>query len=87
MIKCKKAEAFASAFLIEDLHGDLLALPLGDGPHQDTDLLDDPALPADDLAHIAVGDADFEDGLAVGLALGHRDLVGVVDQALYNIGQ
>ena len=34
-------------------------------------IFDDPSLTADDLAHIAVGDAHFKHGLAVGLALGH----------------
>ena len=86
----KKAEANASAFLlrsIHDLNRNFLALSLGNGPHKDTDLLDDPALPADDLAHIAVGHADLKYGLAVGFALGHRDLVGMIDQALYEVGQ
>ena len=44
---------------------DFFALSLGDGPHQHTDLLDDPALPAYDLAHIAFSDADFKDRFAV----------------------
>ena len=60
-VGCKKTEAHGPCLfaLIHDLHGDLFALTLGDGPHEDTDLLDDPALPTNDLAHIAVGDANL----------------------------
>ena len=66
---------------------DLFALSLGNSPHEYTNLFDDSALPANDLAHVTVGDTHFKYGLAAGEALGHRDLVGMIDKALHNIGQ
>ena len=77
----------SSEISVHYLDRDLLALSLGNGPHKYTDLLDDPALPANDLAHITVSDANLINGLAVGLALGHRDLIGIIDKALHNVGQ
>ena len=72
---------------VEDLDRYTFALSLGNGPHKYTDLLDDPSLPANDLAHISVGDTHFKDRLAVAFALGHRHLVGMIDKALHNVGQ
>ena len=47
----------------------------------------DPALPANDLAHVSVSYAYFIYGLAAVNALGHRDLFGFFNEALYDIGQ
>ena len=72
---------------VEDFDGYFFALSLGYGPHKNTNLLYDSPLPANDLAHIAVSHTDLKHGLAVGFALGHRNLVGIINKALYNIGQ
>lgn len=63
------------------------ALSLGDSPHEYTDLFYDPALPANDLDHVSVSYAYFIYGLAAVNALGHRDLFGFFNEALYDIGQ
>ena len=80
-------ETRGTFYSVVNLDGYLFALSLGDGLHKDADLFDDPALTADDLAHIAVGDTHFKYGLAAGFALGHRNLIGMIHKVLYNIGQ
>ena len=66
----------------------LAAIHTGAGVHVATAEFIMPAsLAADDLAHIALGDPDLKDGLALGFALGHGDLVGILDETLYDVGQ
>ena len=64
-----------------------LALSLGNGPHENTNLFYDSPLPANDLAHISVSNTDFINRLAAVFALGHRYFVGMIDKALHNVGQ
>lgn len=87
ILKNPPSKKHGGIFSVENLDGYLFALSLGYGLHKDADLFDDPALTADDLAHIAVCDAYFEHSLAAGFALGHSNLVGMIHEVLYNIGQ
>ena len=75
--------------VVYDVYRNLLALALCNGTHQNPDLLDDLSLTADDFAHIPVGNADFINRLAAvgGLALGHRNLIRIINKILYYIGE
>ncbi len=70
-----------------DLHRDALAGPLGHGADQGADLFGDAALAADHLAGVLRGDAQLQNGLAVGLDLIDRDLLRVIHQIPGHIGQ
>ena len=85
--RCDTQRSLLASVSVEHLDGDLFALSLGNGLHQDANFLDDPALTADDLAHIPVGDTDFKHRLAAGSALGHSNLVRMIHEVLYQIGQ
>ena len=73
--------------LIYNLDRDLFALSLGDSSHEDSDLLYDSATSADNLAVVTFSKSNLIDQFATGGALGHRNIIGMVDEILHNIGQ
>ena len=84
----KKHLLSEGAFLsVHNIDRNFLSLSLGYSPHKNTNLLYDSSLPANDLAHIAIGHTDFKNRLSVGFALGHRYFIGVIDEVLHNVGQ
>lgn len=73
--------------IIHNIYGYVFALLLGYGPHKNANLFNDSSLPAYDLAHITVCNTYFIYYVFSSLALGHRDFVGIIHEALYYIGQ
>lgn len=60
---------------------------MGDGLHQDADLFDDPALTADDLAHIVRCDAQLQRKLVRALLLRDGDVIGMLNKAAGDVEQ
>ena len=72
---------------IHDFYRNFLAGALRHGLHDGADLLGDPTLAANDLAHVAFGNTKLEDGAFVVLNFGDGDCLRIVHQILCHIRQ
>jgi hypothetical protein len=82
--RCRKISRRRVFFSLYDFHRDLLIGMVPGRFHYDADRFCDSALFSDNLAHVALRDADFKNGNAIFHNFRHGDVVGIVNERFYD---